>query len=462
MVNSPQRIPLSMPTFAPARPPRITRRQALQSALVGAGALLLPRRLRAAPAPDQLQLAFIGVGGRGAAAIRALTDQHYVAFADVDDTRAARTYSAFQDVPRYRDFRRMLDRHAGKIDGVVISTPDHSHYSVAMACMAAGKHVYIEKPLAPTPWECRELEKAAERHRVKAQLGIQGHSAEALRVLREWIDAGAAGPIESVYLWTSRIPPHRYIGSDSLAPAEPVPDTLDWDLWLAGRPHRPYSSQYVPFVWRNWWDFGSGAIGDIGVHMFDAVEFALNVGFPTLVEAEAPENGRFTTPPWSRARWSFLARGTRPPVTVHWFNGTRDGQVFRPREVPRIPQAVLSATDNGMAFIGREGTLFVPDIRVESRPRLYPLARERDIVATPPARTLERIKGGHMQDWFDAIREDREPGAHLGYGGPLTEVALLGALAQRTGKPIRWNRTTMTAAGVPEVDALIRPPPGHG
>jgi predicted dehydrogenase len=442
-----------------AAPPQSTgRRAVLKSLMLGSGALLLPRRLRAAAASDQLRLAFIGAGGRGGAAIRGQTDQHYVAFADVDEARAAETYSNFPAVPRFRDFRRMLDRHADGIDAVVISTPDHSHYEAGMACIALGKHVFIEKPLAPTPWECRELERAAHRSGIKAQLGVQGHSMEALRVLREWIDAGAVGAVHTVYLWTNRLNPQRSPWSDTMAAGEAIPETLDWRRWLADRPHRPYSSQYIAGGWRNWWNFGTGAIGDIGVHMFDAVEFALEIGFPTIVEAEVPKVGAFTTPPWSRLRWDFPARGSRPAVVLHWFNGTRDGRLFRPDDISRVPQPVIDATGNGMAFVGTEGTFFVPDMRVSSRPRIHPVEREREVVANPPPRSLPRIKGSHFQDWFDAIRSTRQAGAHLGYGAPLTEMALLGTLAQRTGKAIRWNRATMTADGVPEVQSFVRPP----
>jgi predicted dehydrogenase len=448
----------------------LTRRQAL-AALGATGAALalgaVPGRLRAAaggdaPGPDKMRLAFAGVGGRGRANVRSLTAHEFVAFADVDDARAGETYADHPRVPRYRDFREMIERHQGGIDGVVISTPDHSHHPITMVAMQAGLNVYVEKPLATTIWECRQLEAAARRYKVKAQLGVQGHANGALRVLREWLDAGAVGPVREVYLWTDRAQPHRYVWSETIAPAEPVPPSLDWDAWLCARPDRPYNSLYVPDRWRNWWDLGTGPIPDVGIHMFDALEFALELGFPEIVEPETPARSEFTLPRWSRVEWKFAARGSQPPVTVHWVNGSKDGALLKPASIPHLPAEIIAAETNGMAFVGDDGTAFIPDMRASETPRLFPLKREEEFLTNLPAPTLHRPKGGHFSDWFDAIRNNREPGAHFGYGAALTEVMLLGMLAQRTGKPIRWDREKMRAEGAPEVDALVRPPVRDG
>lgn len=439
----------------------MTRRKALKSlATLGAASLLLPHALRAASSATlakPMRLAFVGVGGQGANNIRTLTGHIFVAFADVDDAQAASIYREFPKVPRYRDYRRMLERHREEIDGVVVSTPDHSHHPIALAVMQAGLHVYVEKPLATTIWECRELEAAARLHGVKTQLGVQGHSTGALRILREWLDAGAIGPVRAVHLWTDRMQPGRYTSADAPAPAEPIPPTLDWDLWQCTRPARAYSSLYVPNRWRNWWDYGTGPFGDIGVHMFDVLEFALELGFPDLVEAEAPYHNAFTAPPWTRARFDFPARGVRPPLTVHWCNGTKDGAFLRPTEVPRLPAEIIATSLNGMAFVGDDATAFIPDIRATSAPRIYPSTREAEVLASRPARTLPRPKGTHFDDWFRAIRDGGEASAHFSYGAPLTEMVLLGQLAQRTGRPIRWDRARLRTLDSPEADALVRP-----
>lgn len=436
-------------------PGALTRRDALKALAAGGLTLLLPRKSSAqaastaSPAAQPMRLAFVGLGGQGHGHAKLLADHRYIAFCDVDDVNAADTYREFPDVPRYRDYLQMLEQHGSDIDAVIISTPDHAHFPVAMNCMAAGKHIYVEKPLAPTPWECRELERAAKRYKVRTQLGIQGHSTSGLRMLREWIDAGVAGKIETVFLWTDRMQPQRYHWSETLAPAEVVPSTLDWKRWLSGRPDRPYNHEYVPNRWRNWWDLGCGPIGDIGVHMFDVLEFALDLGFPDWVEAETPDISDFTAPPWTRARWHFPAKGARGSIDAHWFNGTRDGHLLKPAEVPYVPADVLAELTNGIAIIGTEGTLLVEDMRVTARPRLYPLERERAVLGKQPPRRLPRVQGGHFDDFFRAIRDGTEAGAHFGYGAPLTEMVLLGTLAQRTGKRIQWDRPTMGASGVP-------------
>ena len=447
-------------TESPAPAP-LTRRQALKAlTTLTVGSLFFPKNLFAAKPTaivSPMRIAFIGVGGQGASNVRNLIGHVFVAFADVDEASAASIYKQFPEVPRYRDYRRMLERHRSEIDGVVISTPDHSHCPIALAVIQAGLHLYVEKPLAATIAECRMMDAAARLHGVKTQLGIQGHSNGALRILREWLDAGAIGPVRTVHLWTERMQPYRYNSADSYAPAEAVPPTLDWDLWQSNRPPRAFSSLYVPNRWRNWWDYGTGPLGDIGAHMFDVVEFALEIGFPELVEATVPYHNDFTSPPWSQVRFDFPARGNRPPLTIHWYNGTKQGALFRPKESPHLPNHIISTQPDGMAFVGDDGTAFIPDIRANSAPAIYPSEREAEVLANRPPRTLERPKGGHFEDWFRSIRNGGEASAHFGYGSRLTEVVLLGVLAQRTGLPVKWDPTTLRTQNNPAADALVHP-----
>lgn len=437
--------------------PHLTRRQTLKTLTTGAAAsLFIPRLLKGAPS-DQLRLAFIGAGGWAWQAVRSNVDQHYVAFCDVDEARGGRAYAEFPHVPHYRDIRQMLDRHANEIDAVVITTPDHSHYPLTMAAMAAGKHVYLEKPMATTPWECRRIAAGADHYGVTTQLGLQGHSAEGLRVLREWVEADTVGPITDVWLWTDRTQP-RISEWSTVAPAsETPPDTLNWSGWLADRPARPYSSRYAPTKWRNWWGFGSGAICDIGMHMFDVVRATFDTEFPEVVEAEVSGVSAFTIPQWANLEWHFPAKGKRGPLRVHWRNGWRDGKQNSPPHIPHIPDEVIAATTNGMAFGGPEGTLFIPEMRATRRPKIYPETREREVMASPPAKRLPRLKGGHFADFFNAIRNGHQAGANFAYGAALTEQVLLGTLAQRTLKPIHWNAVKMHAEGVPEADQFVRP-----
>ena len=439
----------------------ITRREALRRLALGAaGALAFPAIVRArdggATANDRINLAFIGVGGKGEEPALGLGAQNYVAFCDVDPTRAAKAYLQFPSVPQFEDFRVMFDQLGKQIDAVVISTPDHAHYTAGMLAMAHGKHIYLEKPLAPTIWETRQLHAMAKKSRVVTQMGIQGHALTGLRVLKEWLDAGAIGDVSEVYLWTDRLNLQRWSGLQTDAPAEPRPEGFPWELWLSGRRPRGFSSRYVPQAWRSWWDFGSGAIGDIAVHMMDVVEYTLGVGFPTRVTDESPHRGGPTVPRWSDTIYEYPARGSRPAVKLHWSNGHK-GEVLNKPAVPGLSVETVAGVESGIAFVGTRGTILVPDMRATSRPQIFPVELEKEFVAHLPPATLPRPKGGHFDDWFRAIKEGGKAGADFDYSAPLTEAVLLGTLAQRTGRPIIWDRSKMSALDVPEADALLKP-----
>ncbi|WP_404420428.1 Gfo/Idh/MocA family protein [Nibricoccus sp. IMCC34717] len=447
-------------------PKTFSRREALRLGALGAGLLLTPRILRADTPPPEpkadglepMRLAFIGCGNQALTHIQSLTRHTYVAFADVDDRTAAKAYTEHPSVPRYRDFRQMLDRHAKDIDAVVIATPDHSHFTASLFALAHGKHIYVEKPLTTTVWEARQLARVAKKSGAKAQMGIQGHSMGGLRVLREWLDAGAVGPISEVILYTDRMQPARYFWSTEQAPAEPVPPELSWDLWLSGRPARPFNHEYVPERWRNWWDFGTGPIGNIGVHMLDVVEFCLELGYPDWVEGEMSAKSTQTAAPWARAQWHFKSRGARKQaVDIRWFDGMRNGVQAKPESIPHVPPAIIAATANAMAFVGPHGTVFIDDMRASTRPRIFPEAREKEFLAAPPKPTLPRPKGLHIDGLFRAIQSGGEPPANFGYSGPLTEVALLGNVAQRSGKRIKWNHNTNWPKGFAADHPLLVP-----
>ncbi|MCF3650009.1 Gfo/Idh/MocA family protein [Synoicihabitans lomoniglobus] len=435
----------------------VSRRDVLKTLALGtAGAVFLPRGLRAAPS-DQLRLGFIGCGGWARSAIEGQVDQHYVAFCDVDEENAASNYAKHPSVPRYRDAREFLDRHAPELDGVIITTPDHNHYPLAMMAMEAGLNVYLEKPMATTAWECRRIAAAAAHTGVSTQLGMQGHSMEGTRLLREWIESGVVGPVTDVWLWTDRTQRNISIWSETLAAAEPRRDTLDWRLWLGDRPDRPYSSLYAPQRWRNWWGFGSGAICDIGMHMFDAVRFVLDTGNPESVTPEVSGISEYTIPRWANLNFRFPARGRHPALNVHWRNGWKDDEQNHPRGIPHLPDEMVAGVTNGMAFAGPEGTIFIPDMRVSRSPKIFPASRMQDVLANRPGKWLPRIKGGHFGDWLAGIRAGQSGGADFAYGAALTEQVLLGALAERTGETIRWDAATMTATDSPRATALARP-----
>lgn len=441
-------------------PAIISRRNVLKTLAVGAtGAVFLPRGFSAAPS-DQLRLAFVGVGGWGARAPESHAGQAITAFCDVDDLSGAETYAKFPHVPKYRDIRKMLDRHADEIDAVVVTTPDHSHYPLTMRCLEAGKHVYLEKPMATTPWECRRIAAAAEQLGLSTQLGLQGHSMEGLRILKEWMDADAVGPVTEVWLWTDRTQREIAVWSETMAAEEPERESLDWRLWLADRPHRPYSSHYAPTRWRNWWGFGSGAICDIGMHMFDVVRYTLDTEWPDLVVPRVSGISEFTIPRWANVDFHFPARADHPALTVHWSNGWTGDRQNHPEGIPFLPPEVVKETKNGMAFAGPEGTLFLPDMRASRSPKIYPDSRMAEVRANQPEKVLPRVKGGHQAEWHEAIRGGRPGGANFTYGAALTEQVLLGALAERTGEAVRWDPPTMTAPGNPQATAWARPERG--
>ena len=442
-------------------PHSITRREALRRLALGAaGALAFPAIVRSRDggpaANDRINLAFIGVGGKGEEPALGLGAQNYVAFCDVDPNRAAKAYLQFPSVPQFRDFRVMFDQLGKQIDALIISTPDHTHYTAGMLAMAHGKHIYLEKPLAPTIWETRQLLAMAKKSKVVTQMGIQGHALTGLRVLKEWIDAGAIGDIPEVYLWTDRLNLQRWSGLQTDAPAEPMPAGFPWELWLSGRRPRSFSSRYVPQAWRSWWDFGSGAIGDIAVHMMDVIEYTLGVGFPSRVTDESPHRGGPTVPRWSDTIYEFPARGSRPAVKLHWSNGHRGDSLNKPA-VPGLSAETVAGVESGIAFVGTRGTILVPDMRATGRPQIFPAELEKEFLAHLPPASLPRPKGGHFDDWFRAITEGGKAGADFDYSAPLTEAVLLGTLAQRTGRPIVWDRAKMSALDVPEAGALLKP-----
>lgn len=447
--------------------PLFNRRQFLKtSAALTAGTLAFPAILRAqaagsGPSPDRLRLAFVGVGGKGEGPALALRDQHYTAFCDVDEARAAKVYKEIPGVPRFKDYRVMLDKLAGQIDGVIISTPDGSHTPITLACMARGLHVYVEKPLAGTIAECRQLAAAAQQQpRIVTQMGIQGHSFTGLRVVKEWLDAGAIGRVKEVYLWTNRpLIDRDWKDYQTIPAAEPVPATLDWDQWLGTLPKRGYSRAYVPQHWRIWWDLGgSGAVGDIFTHMYDVVEYTLGVGLPTSVDfVEAERINGLIYPRWSHLIYRHPARGTRGPVAVHTYSGTKTAkQQNVPTDLPYWP-ADKKHAECGIYFVGEHGALYLADMRASGRPQLFPLARENDFKTRLPAATLPRIKGDHFTDWLNSIREGREAGANFAYSAALTEAALVGNLALRSGRSIEWDALHMRVPGMPEADAWLRP-----
>lgn len=443
----------------------IDRRRFIQQSSAGAaaGAVSLPLfsiGRAGESANGKINVAVVGAGGMGGYAYRtAGSRENLVAICDVDEARSAQSKKKYPDVPRFKDYRVMLDKMDKGIDAVAISTPDHTHFPIAMEAMQRGKHVFVQKPLAHNIWQCRTLQKAAKKYKVITQMGNQGHTMDGIRRIKEWYDAGLVGEVAEVVTWTNRPIGPWFVPPKSFPPkTAEVPDHLDWDLWQGPAADREYSPEYLPTLWRGWWDYGCGSLGDIGCHTFDAPFWVLDLGMPSKVEVERlePPHPDFITMS-SKVTYHFPARGDKPPVKMVWYE--KGFEVPKPegweKDVP-LPE------EGGMYMKGSKEVLFHPGMRPAS-PRIIPTSRFKEM--REELAKIERLPGaggGPIEEWFRAIKGGPAPGSNFDYAAPLTEMVLLGALAQRSGKTIEWDAENMKVKGQPEMDAWIKEPVRKG
>ncbi|MDH7570176.1 MAG: Gfo/Idh/MocA family oxidoreductase, partial [Armatimonadota bacterium] len=323
---------------------------------------------------EKLNIGIIGCGGQGASDLRNVSSENIVALCDVDWARAANAFKEYPNARKYKDFRKMLEE--GKdIDAVTISTPDHIHAPAALMAMKLGKHVYCQKPLTHTIYEARVLREAAAYYKVATQMGNQGHSNSGARRAVEVVRSGAIGAVREVHCWTDR--PIWPQGLERPTETVPVPDTLDWDLWLGPAPVRPYNPCYVPFKWRGWWDFGCGALGDMACHVMDMAFWSLNLENPLSVEAQSSGVNDETAPKWSIITYEFGPRGDLPPCKLIWYDGGKKP----PRELFELPEDA-PIESNGTLMIGDKGKLYSPDAYGASF-RLWP-AKDFEGYQPPP------------------------------------------------------------------------------
>ena len=410
------------------------RRFASTSALAALSATIVPRRVLGGPdAPSRkLNIAAVGVGGMGAVNVKACEGENIVALCDVDSQYAAKTFALYPKAKVYRDWRVMLEKEKG-IDALVVATPDHNHAVITMAALQLGKHVYCQKPLTHTVREARTITEAARRHKVVTQMGNQGHSYESIRLLKEWIDDGAIGDVTEVHAWTDRPvggdPWSDFVQRALPTDTPPVPDSLDWDLWIGPVPFRPYHPEYHPTRWRAWIEFGTGALGDMGCHILDPAFWALELGAPSVVEATSthwqPEVAAQTFPRASIVRYLFPARGTRPPVKLTWY----DGRLLPPRPEELEPGRALPGS--GALIVGTKGKILHGSHGADGV-RIIPEARMLEY--RRPPKSIRRVTEGHEGDWLRACKEGpggTPPCSTFEYGGALTEMVLLGMIAIR-------------------------------
>ena len=435
---------------------RISRRSFLTTSATAAGLLILPSRvlgLGEAPPSEKLNVAGIGIGGMGAGNLANLESQNIVALCDVDSEYAGKIFAKYPKAKTYTDYREMLDKQKD-IEGVVIATPDHTHAVIAMAAMKAGKHVYCQKPLTHDVWESRMLtEEAKKNPKLATQMGIQGHSMEGCRLICEWIWAGAIGEIREVDAWCSlSYYPwgHAYWSSKwGRKPTDtpPVPKTIDWDLWIGPAPMRPYHPAYHPQVWRCWWDFGVGMMGDRGAHTLDPVYWSLKLTAPTSIEATSLGWNEDTHPLAAIVTYQFPARGNLPPVKLTWYEGTR-----APRPLELEDGRMMGDDEGGVIFKGSKGKIMCGT--TGNGPRLIPESLMKDY--SRPAPTLERVKDCHEMDWVRAAKSGKKAGACFEYSGPLTEVCLLGNVAKKLDKRILWDAENCRVTNNPAANALVK------
>ncbi len=445
-------------------PQKVTRRRAIQIGTAGTLGYLFTGPTysvtRAFGANEKIRVAGIGVGGKGSGDIeQAGKFMEVIALCDIDDERLNSRAAMWPNAKKYFDYRKLLDEMAKDIDAVTVSTADHAHAPAAVLAMRAGKHVYCQKPLTHTVFEARLMREVAAKHKVCTQMGNQGSALNGLRRAVELIHAGTLGPVREAHVWTNR-PAHYWKQSPDITarPKEaPVPKTVHWDEWIGPAPMRPYAlafsprPAYHPHDWRGYWDFGTGALGDMACHTTNMAFRALKLGAPTAVVAEAGEINPETYPAWAHIQYLFAARGDAPACTLHWYEGSRDGKRVLPPEelLANLLKKGEKLSDSGSILVGDKGVLFSPN-DYGARFRLTP---EKDFEGLQTA-TPEKLPAGvdkgedpHMKkEWTDAIKAGKPAlaSSNFDFAGQLTETMLLGNIAVRfAGTKLEWDATKL-------------------
>lgn len=414
------------------------------------------------PPSEKLNVAIVGCGGLGMAHVNQMIGDKYaqvVAVADPHDHfRWNRgmfgSLEAKKKVEKdhqkngldlkcntYRDFRVMFDKEKN-IDAVICATPDHNHALVAMAAIKRGKHIYCQKPLTRNIWESRQLVEAAENSKVVTQMGNQGHSFEGNPLMREWLADGAIGKVLEVHAWTTGRHQIRHTGWPVETP--PVPENMDWDIWLGPRPKRPYSPEFHPFNWRSWWDFGTTTVGDMCIHHFDSSFTFLDPGHPTWIEGQGSLRNDPVVPANNKVTWMYEKTDKRDAVKFVWYDGKQD--LPRPEELE--PGRKMGG--NGVLVIGEKGKILGDGW--SRSVRIIPEAKMREYKRPP--KTLPRYKS-HHGNWVNACRGLEEASSPFSLAAKLNEFALLGALSLRAEDRIYWNGESLKVKGMPELDQYI-------
>lgn len=446
----------------------VTRRSFLEtSSAVGLGYFFTGPAIsvaKAVGANDKLRVAGIGVGGKGSGDIdQAGSLMEVVALCDIDEDKLAPKAKKWPEAKTYFDFRKLYDESGKNFDAIVVSTPDHTHALAAAIGIKLGKHAYVQKPLTRTVYEAHLLRKLAKENKVCTQMGNQGTSENGLRRAVELVQGGAIGPVKEVHVWTNRPIWPQAPGVTDQKPPMPTdcPKTVHWDEFLGGAPERPYAKGIHPFAWRGYWDFGTGAIGDMACHTANTAFMALKLGHPEHASAEATDVNPLTCPSSAHVVLKFPARGDLPPVTLHWYEGKKNNQkLVPPTELVERAMKVAGTqklSDSGSILVGEKGIAYSPN---DYGAQFFFETGEKTGGNTKP----EKLPingggdGGQKKEWVEAIKAGKPEVAlsNFEYGSFLTAAFLLGNVAIRTGKPFAFDGETLTAKDVPEAAALIK------
>jgi predicted dehydrogenase len=475
--------------------------------IAGYGSVPSLRALGYKPFYDKLNVAAIGCGGQGGVDLNdAARTENIVALCDVDEVRASANFKRFDKAPKYKDFRVMLEKEGKNIDACTIGIPDHMHATVGLACMQHGKHVYVEKPLTRTPWEARLLADAAVKYKVATQMGNQGYSHESIRTAAEIVWSGEIGDVTEVHVSAS--PGTHPTGLQELPAEKSVPGTLDWDLWLGDAAMRPYAAEYTPYNWRGFFDFGTGQIGNWGIHTMGPVNLALQLGAPSSVELVQVEGrSKLTFPERAVLKFNFPARGEMPPVTIFWHDSARpeDPEAYhvpglenemvlppsdnlgdkgrgrvaaarantapRPARAAGAPRAGAGGagvpvygpgntspakpgilTGNGAVFVGSKGMMAT--VARGEGVHLLPEARWKDYILPPPLLTRSP---GHMLDWVRACKGGDPSCSDFKVSAPFAEWMVLGVIAFRVPGRLDWDSKNLRFTNSAEANRYVKP-----
>ncbi len=401
-------------------------------------------------ANERLGMASIGIGGKGDSDSRdAAKHGDMVAICDVDKDRLAAALKRFPGAKGYVDYRKMLDEMGKSIDAVTVSTPDHTHAPASLMAMRMGIHCFCQKPLTRTIYEARLVGQVARENKLATQMGNQGTATDALRQSAHWLKNGAIGTVNELHIWTDRAKGWWPQGVDRPV-AETVPSHLPWDLWLGVAPKRPYAKGYHPFAWRGWWDFGTGALGDIACHVVSMPFMGLDLRNPRSAVAETSGHNKDSFPLWSVITFEFAATAERPALTLTWY----DGGKLPPEELYGGRETLLKLPPN--AGVGKSGTLPKTGcLAIGSKGLLLNNSLLKGGVPVP---VKFPHSPGHFEEWIRAIKTGQPAMSNFpDYAGPLTETVLLGNLAVWAGEKIEWDAANMKVTNVDGLEPMIKP-----